>query len=254
MDCLISGSDQVWNVESYRGFDPAFFLDFEWQPGVTKASYAATFGGATDFGPHRQRVGELLQGLDFISVRDAHSESAVRELASRAAKRVVDPSFLVDFGPITPPPIRREPYIVVYCMERTPELLEVVRAVREKLRLPVVSIRTTLEGAQSYGSAGPREWLSLMKYASFIVTNSFHGLCFAIINRKNFLVVPHRKGQMRLDDLLEWLNLNNRVVADESAVQALETGDLEVDYSATEGLLAVAIRDSLEFLREVLRG
>ena len=254
LDCVICGSDQIWNVGSYRGFDPPFFLDFAEGRGITRASYAATFAGATDFGPNRERIVELLRGFDHISVRDAESQDIVNSLIGRAVPRVVDPTFLVDFDSVTPPALHPAPYIAVYCLERSESFQRLVEAVSRKLQLPVVAVMTPIEGAKVFRAAGPREWLSVLRHANFVVTNSFHGLCFAIKNHTDFLAAPHSKGPGRLADLLGWFDLADRIVTDAGAVEAMSTDELRVDFPRVEEPLQVAIEASRDYLREVLRG
>ena len=120
VDCVVCGSDQVWNVASpIRGFDPAFFLEFLEGPGPRRISYAATFGHAEDLGVYRQRIRDLLSRFDHLSVRDVKSQNMIRDLVGRSAEHVLDPSFLADYDPITPQRIIERPYAVVYCMTKT---------------------------------------------------------------------------------------------------------------------------------------
>ena len=52
-------------------------------------------------------------------------------------------------------------------------------------------------------SAGPTDFLSLIKNAQFVVTNSFHGLAFCIIFKKKFIICPHSTRNERLVSLME---------------------------------------------------
>ena len=59
------------------------------------------------------------------------------------------------------------------------------------------------------------EWLGLVSNASYVITNSFHGMAFSIIYHKPFLVFP-LVGLMegmngRVVDLSKTLSLENRV-------------------------------------------
>ena len=74
---MLVGSDQVWNVHSFRGYDPAFFLDFVSDPACRRASYAACVGTANDFGVHGDEVGGLLNKFAHMSVRNIHSQDVV---------------------------------------------------------------------------------------------------------------------------------------------------------------------------------
>lgn len=254
VDCIVCGSDQVWNVDSYRGFDPPFFLSFARGPDTRRTSYAATFGSTRTIAANRERISDLLCAFDFISVRDADSQNTIHELIGRFPPRVLDPSFLTDFGEITAPKTRSSPYIVAFSMECTPLFQRVVATLSQRMGLPVVSLATPIEGAQMIGAPSPQEWLSLMRHARLVVTNSFHGLCFAIINRRDFYMVPRTRDQNRLDDLLTWFELNDRVVTDENFDELIGDHDYGVDYSKVEQHIDRAIDESRRSLCEAIHG
>ena len=50
-----------------------------------------------------------------------------------------------------------------------------------------------------------------MRHAEFVCTNSFHGVCFSLINKKNFVVLPTKAGQSRLEDVLQTAGLVERL-------------------------------------------
>ncbi|MFQ6805188.1 MAG: polysaccharide pyruvyl transferase family protein [Lachnospiraceae bacterium] len=52
-------------------------------------------------------------------------------------------------------------------------------------------------GVERKLDVGPCEFLSLIKYADYVVTNSFHGTVFSIIYEKNFVSVVSGHGDKR---------------------------------------------------------
>ena len=252
-DYAICGSDQVWNIHlatMVGGFDPAYFLDYPEESGLRRVSYAATFGNADDLGTYRQRIGDLLSRFAAISVRDRKSQQMVRALSGRNAAQVLDPCFLADFEPITPPPVVREPYAFLFCFDVTPLTLAAVRILRERLGVAVVSAAMPDMDGVTACRFGPLEWLSLVRHAQFVCTNSFHGTCFSIIHRKPFAVLPNRGKMSRIEDLLETAGLSGRIAADPDTVEAIL--NRSIDYGPVSARIDSARNGSLAFLRDAV--
>lgn len=251
VDCLVCGSDQVWNIASHRGFDPAFFLEFLGESGPRRVSYAATFGHADGFGDYRERICGLLSRFDHLSVRDITSQNIVRDLTGRIAEHVLDPSFLADYGPLTPPRILKHQYVLVYCVNQTEMFRRGVRALRQELLIPFISINVPFDSVEVMRSVGPLQWLSLIRHADFVFTNSFHGTCFSLINRKEFVTLPVEKGLSRLEDILQTAGLLSRLVQSERELKDCLASP--IDYDAVSVCLQKARHRSEAFLQEALR-
>jgi len=255
VDCVVCGSDQVWNTASYRGFDPAFFLGFLGQGGPRRISYAATFGFAEELGEHERRVRHLLSAFGHLSVRDRKSQKMLCDLTGRSSEHVLDPTFLTDYDSITPPRIYRHPYIFAYCMNITcgDFFIHAIDALSKRLGMPAVCVHRPLPLRQAKFArvAGPLQWLSLIRHAEFVCTSSFHGTCFSLANRKQFMVFPIKKGQVRLDDILQTAGLSDRFVRNEDDLERVLT--CAVDYEVVSERIGEARQRSLTFLGEALR-
>jgi hypothetical protein len=255
VDCVICGSDQVWNIASYRGFDPVFFLEFVGKGGPRRISYAATFGFAEEFGDHQQRIHDMLSGFDHLSVRDRKSQKMLYDLIGRPAEHVLDPTFLADYEAITPPRIYEYPYILAHCVRITSAdfFIRAVGALSKRLCMPVICVHDPLplREAKFARTAGPLQWLSLIRHAEFVCTSSFHGICFSLINRKQFVTFGVTTGQSRLDDILQTAGLSNRLVCNEDELdRALAS---PINYSIISERLEAALLRSLTFLRGALK-
>lgn len=250
-DCLICGSDQVWNTASFRGFDSTFFLGFLSRAASTRrVSYGATFGHTEDLGANREPIADLLSRFHRLSVRDLRSQDLVRGLTGRTAVHVLDPSFLADYGPITPEPIVGKPYIAAYCFWQNDLFLHAVRTARQRLKMPSFSVRGAFPETPLLRSAGPLEWLSLMRHAEFVCTDSFHGICFALVNRKNFVALPIPRGQSRLEDILRTVGLSERLARSPEEVERAIASP--IDYERVAAPLAEAGERSWTFLRRAV--
>ena len=250
-DCLVCGSDQIWNIASYRGFDPAFFLDFIKSPNMKRISYAACFGNTEDLGEHHAKIRRLLSCFDRISVRDIKSQKMVENIVSRSAERVLDPSFLNDYGPITPAPVIKPPYVFMYNVAKSKLSMHAAQIISKYLNIPVVTVGLKKVDGTITVNASPIQWLSLIHYASFVCTNSFHGICFSLINKKEFVTLPIENGMSRIEDLLQTAGLSCRLVHDDHELKNCLV--IPIDYDAASLRLHKARRCSETFLQEALK-
>lgn len=255
VDYMICGSDQVWNIASYRGFDPAFFLEFVGESGPRRISYAATFGFAEELGDYQRRIHNLLSGFDHLSVRDRKSQKMLYELLGRPAEHVLDPIFLTDYESITPPRIYKYPYIFVHCVSVTcgDFFIRPLGALSKRLGMPVICVDhpLPLREARFARAAGPLQWLSLIRHAEFVCTSSFHGTCFSLTNGKQFVTFPIAKGLSRLDDILHTAGLSNRLVYNEDELERSLASP--INYSIVSERIEEARLRSQTFLREALK-
>jgi len=251
-DCYVCGSDQVWNISSKRGFDPCYFLDFIHDDNALRVSYAPSFGNGTDLGIHKDKIAELLSRFDQISVRDKFSQDMVRSLTGREATHVLDPCFLTDYNPITPEPVLKKPYVLAYLFRATKIADEILKMAEEHFKMPIIRFSTGYSRRRKF-NPGPLQWLSLMKHAAFIITNSFHGTCFALINKKHFVVVPYdKKGSMtRIVDILENTWTADRYITDHNSISKIFQN--EVDYHQVGERIDKLRTDSLGFLESSLK-
>ena len=250
LDCVVCGSDQVWNISSYRGYDPAFFLGFLDNPGPRRVSYAASFGQTDDLGEHRQQIQGLLTQFDMISVRDIKSHSMTIDLISRAPVHVLDPTFLINYDSITPSESLTLPYILIYSLGKTYFFAEAVRRLQKLIQMPFISIQAPFDCVQILKAPGPSDWLGLMRHAAFICTDSYHGVCFSLINHKPFVALPPLNGLCRLTDLLQNVDLIDRVVLDENEIETLFKRP--IDYQAVDIEIDRRREISYEYLRSAL--
>ena len=107
--------------------------------------------------------------------------------------------------------------------------------------------RRDLEGHIQYTDKSPSEFLTYIKNAEFVVTNSFHGTAFSIIYKKMFYSVFDK--DTRKGDLLSSLGLDDRHIYNASDVDLNKA----IDYQDVYDRLDVIRKESACFLLEALR-
>lgn len=239
-DLYIAGSDQIWNPYFKNGLDPAFYLAFA-PMGAVRASYAASFAVDHIGGREQERIAPMLQSFDRISVRESTGLELLNDMGIRSATQVLDPVFLPDpavWMKLSDQRIIEKPYVLIYDFDRNHELIRRAREIARRKGCMTVSMSGN-EETDRQEEAGPLEFLSLVRYADAVVTNSFHAVAFSVLFERPFLVFDRKEPiNTRMHDFL----------AD------LGTGldGLTVSYEKIRGNLAGQAAASRAYLLDVL--
>lgn len=249
--CVV-GSDQIWACRP-NNYDRVYFLG-----GITakkKISYAASMGISVIPDELKLQVGSDLREFSAISVREKSVSELLKNTYDLYAQIVLDPVFLhkKDFWSKRGRAVKISgKYILVYFLEVPANARKILETLKQKTQLPVYAI-TTINSGLKYGadrdliSVGPREFLWLFEHAEFVVTSSFHGTAFSIIFEKQFYTLPKRDTAERMVDLLNSLDLQDRIVktADDINVDT-------IDYCKINKTLDNFREKSKEFIKNAL--
>ena len=207
-DLYIAGSDQIWNTFFPNGMDPAFYLDFG-PDSVRRESYAASFAtpelrlGSEGF------VRFNLSRFDRISVREDSGLRILKALGLHGGIREDDPVFLLrpdEWDKIADGTGQGDSYVLVYDFFSDPELKKKARAAAKDRHLKIYAVCPFWQpyADKNFTTAGPETFVSLIKNAALVVTNSFHAIVFCLIYQRQFLFVPRPDGlNERIEDLLK---------------------------------------------------
>lgn len=252
-DLYIAGSDQIWNSRFANGRDPAFYLHFG-PESVRRASYAASFASRRLPVDSFYNMQARLAKLDYISVRESSGLDILRSLGYDGVQ-VVDPVFLLPRSYWDTVADRSEihrpgGYILLYAFDAGPLIMDTARRLSHAMHLPIISISAyPVKGvAKNYCNAGPAEFLSLIRGASVILTESFHALAFGMIYRVPFFAFKRSEDlNARLTDFLTTLGLKHRLISH-------ATGPLPqvaMDFTAPEAILAHMRENSVNYLNRI---
>lgn len=254
-DALIVGSDQIWAINQIRGFDPAFFLEFASQtPRIRKLAYAASCGEMTAVADpqHEQRIRDALRTFHAIAVRDENTGDLVRRVSGQQAVDVLDPTFLADFSELYQP-VALDRYLLVYA-ELLPQVQQAIVEYARQHDLRIVSVGYRFRGAdKTYPFAHPRQWLSLIRNATKVITNFYHGGIFSILNRRDFVFLGRSTKVIKTQSLLNRLSLTDRWLDQESLTTQQLLDHPSTNYSDdVERAIANGSAESRQFLQQSL--
>lgn len=236
---FITGSDQVWHGEW-----PAYFLSFV-PDGVKKIAYAVSTGKSYLSTADIQKIKEHVKEYAAISVREADTKAILQKaIPEKTIESALDPSLLLDIEDwYAVASVRRidEPYIFCYFLGADMGLRNVAREYADKYGLKLVTIphmQGKIEESDiDFGDiqvydAAPQDFLSYIKYAEMIFTDSFHATAFASIFQKQYVVFGRTERK----------EMNNRI---EMLTDIFHTGHRFIDN--TEGLSI----EHIEKIREI---
>ena len=224
-DIIVAGSDQIWNV-CMGDFDEAFLCNWT---AKKKIAYAPSLGGHDiRESNNSQKLISYIKDFACVSVRESVGKKCLDEILERDIPKVLDPTLI--FGNdnwlkiIKKPKIQGEYiffYSWAYCYE---ELRDIVSSRAKETGLPVYVIdahkwRTHNYKEDSfilYEEAGPLAFLSLMANAKECFVESFHGMLFAYMFKKDFWLLDTHEDynalDARLKELVELVGAKNRIV------------------------------------------
>jgi polysaccharide pyruvyl transferase WcaK-like protein len=232
-DIIIAGSDQIWCLDAYRGFDPSFFLDFVDGRITTKISYAASFGETTQLGKQKELICQLINQFDAVSVRDSNSLELIKEECNKEATKVLDPTLLIEYYNILSVPKSKENYLLMYTQKGlTLEQKNFIKLISKIKNLSIISIGKYNDIAtKNVIGISPEKWLGYFSQASYIITNTYHGTIFSLVFKKPFNVFYNNKKSNKTGDLLKSLDLENRIISESNFSNPVDNNFFNIDYT-----------------------
>lgn len=261
-DVYVAGSDQIWNPYIFQDkqFDPSFLLGFVKEG--RRIAYAPSLGVPELPADKAAQLRDFLAPFSALSVREKRGQLLLKEAAGREARVVLDPTLLLNgeaWGALAAPPRHQGPYILCYFVSDPAESAPYALALSRRTGWPIVQLagaRRKIEGASEIVfDAGPREFLGLFRYASAVVTNSFHGAAFSLQFRKNFFtsMSPKERSEptfSRIYSLLSRLGCADRIIGLDTTAPV----EAAMDYDKVYQRLDEARADSLAYLKAAIEG
>lgn len=256
LDSCIVGSDQVWNIQHTGGYDPAYFLEFL-PDNVKKISYAASVGTDYILPGVQENFARGLKSFTGISVREVSARPLIQELTDQPVDVVLDPTLLLDreeYEELKTSVTHKEKYILVYMMEKNPNVIQLANRFSRILGLPIVQRRPNVMFQNELKPcyvATPDEFLDYVEQAEYVITNSFHGTVFSIIYEKPFISMLHSDTGSRTADLLKTLELESHLVWENETWVGYDRFEIK-NRERTRKLLEQHRSHSLDFLKRTI--
>ncbi len=224
-DVYCTGSDQVWNPRWMKA-DTNFMLSFA-PDDKPRFSYAASFTADSipqEYVPNYQKY---LSRYDFITVREQSGVNIVKNLIGKDAKLVCDPTLLLnnnewDLLANKKASQPKDKYILVYMLgymfDSRTKLNDIVERIQKTLGYKVVIFGSSLKEYITKSGIivyDPVDFISYIKNAAFVITDSFHGTAFSAIYDRPFMSIVKDKNNSsdgRISTLLKEIGGENCII------------------------------------------
>lgn len=246
---FVFGSDQVWNPNMTSWFLDAYFGTFA-RPTRRFFSAAASFGcdARATYGDAFLKV--LAKSFDAISVRESAVADAFAEIGAPVSL-VVDPVFL----------LKREEWAAlaeesrvegaekdIVCYEVSKENSAAVEAYLGLHAAELVENFTRLDSRREI-----TEWIYRVSRTRLLLTDSFHGMCFALIFNRPFAVIaqPGPKAE-RMRGLLERFGVQGRLYGSYKDMPSPDELARPLEAPLLQERMAEARQEFADFLKRSL--
>ena len=250
LEAIIIGSDEVWNVnkEYYR---QKCFYGIGYQV-PKKIAYAPSCGTAKleDY-TNYEYIKEGMKELDAIFPRDEQTKGITEKLTNRKCETVLDPTLLVDLKGIKPNIEIKNNYLLGYGYSFNIKQQEYIKKFAKKHNCITLSVCIKHSWCDKNLNCSPLEFIEMIKNAQYVITKTFHGTIFSILNKKNFVTF---KGSQKISDLLEKLMLSDRLIDENSCTYENFEKKLEekINFNESHSVILRERERSLKELQEAL--
>lgn len=259
---ILCGSDQIWNPAC---FDPIYYLDFcNADKGIRRIAYAPSIAenNLNSRNLHIfKNMTELINKIDYVSVREEDSAKVIRTLTNKAIMSLLDPTFLISkkgWQRIASKKICEESYVFCYILGDLRRHKHNIKKIANKYKTKKVVYLNTNIGESYFNdmflnNVGPREFISLIRYAKAIYTDSFHGVALSINLNKEFyacrrFTISAYNKESRITNVLDVFNLNSRYIDVDDHID-----DNMIDYDEVNMVLKKERRKAFDFLDEAFQ-
>ena len=189
-DVFITGSDQVWN---FAWYNPIYFLDFV-RGDKKRIAYAASISMHSLNRMQKRITKRSLKNYDAISVREESAVGLISDLTRLKPEFVLDPTLLLskdDWDILAKRKVECDAYVFCYFIgeNKAGRRFATEFARKHGFMLVGISIYHNFDALDiKLADAGPEEFLSYLKNAKYVFTDSFHAVVFSKIFEKQYFV------------------------------------------------------------------
>ena len=209
---FITGSDQVWHGEW-----PAYFLTFV-PSSLKKIAYAVSAGKSNFNRLELEKIRNYTEDFSAVSVREADTLDILRKnMPDRSLELTLDPTLLLsaeEWNEVVAPKKVNVPYLFCYFLGSDRKMRKLASEYAKAKKMIIVTIPHMMQqvepndigfgDVQVYEDAAPQDFLSYIKYADAVFTDSFHASVFSNIFQVQYYVFS-RSGFSEMDNRIRTL-------------------------------------------------
>lgn len=253
MDVVILGSDEIWNTQV-----PTFRTGIFYGAGLENLiAYAVSVGRAEKKDIFlNEEIVRNIRRIPDIMVRDLRTKKIVEDITGEISEIVCDPTFLVDTSVFKSESKNRDvcasAYLLIYSYSIDEKLKLKIQKFAKDNNLKIVSACFKYQWADYNVMCGPLEFCEIIAKASYVITTTFHGTIFSVLNEKQFISFP---ASIKTVDLLIRLGLQDRImnceISDQEMSNCLKQN--RINYDKVNKVIADFRNASLRLLENSIQ-
>lgn len=264
-DIFITGSDQVW---SFRWFVPSYFLDFVPSSKI-KIAYAASLGTSYLNENVALKLKEYIKDFNAISLREQDVVKSVQDLTNIPVYNTLDPTLLLnakDWEKISDSVLIKDKYIFCYFLGRDKNIRKFAKKISKNKKLIIVTLPNLQHhceindfkfGNQRLYDVNPAEFISLIRNADYIITDSFHATVFSCIFQKKFITFGRtgaKNMNNRIETILNYFGCSERFFPDVETLSITDINNIiDKDTHFYTDIIEKKKKESFDFLNLSLK-
>ncbi|SDB66463.1 polysaccharide pyruvyl transferase family protein [Butyrivibrio sp. INlla16] len=219
-------------------------------------TYAASCGSAVFNGIPSKIVPDVrkcMSNFKRMSVRDKGTEEYVSSLYDGEIVHNLDPVLVGPLSKRKRNTVSLKNYMIVYAYNdriRSKEEILAIKNFAHEHKLKTVCFGGVLQWCDLYIPADPFTLLDYFYNAEYIVTDTFHGTIFSIINHKKFVSIIRKTNKNKMSNLLSDLGLEERMLFDINQLEGQLIKD--IDYTKVDSIIDKEREKSELYIKECI--
>jgi hypothetical protein len=254
-DVYICGSDQIWNPSFTTMGEgkptPAYFLDFG-NDQVKRIAYAVSFGCEVYPEKATNIARKYVPKFDAVSVREDSGIEIASKLGFNNPTKLPDPTLLLvpdnySFTSSDKTPNQKKAFVYIL-RNKYKENKDILSDLKRSFNIITVD--------KVFNPISVEEWVSGIKNASIVLTNSFHGMVFSLIFHVPFVVIPAKDKGAGMNDrfitLLSTLDLEHRIINNYDCDKLRILMEEKINWQKVDNQLKELQNETDNFFQQVL--
>lgn len=250
-DICVFGSDEIWNVarKAFSNYPIFWGNGFEENP---KFSYAPSINYATEQQLREYGAKDYLSRFIAVSARDDYSKETLGNVCNTNIEKVIDPTMLFTkeqyLSKYRRDKVPYKNYIAVYSyFRKNDEQVAQIKKLARKLGKKLVSVGLYNSWCDYCVTSPDLNPFVYYEDADLVISNTFHGVAFAITFQKQFIAVLDKKSN-KVQSMLDDFGLNDRISDGASVEQMNQIVNKPIDYAFVNAVLEERRKKSFEFI------
>lgn len=225
-DIFCIGSDQLWNpsvISIDNNLDEMYFLPLLTGRGFT---YSTSLGSHKFSSIEIPTIRKYLNNFKNISIREISGIEHLNSLKilKKEPFHLLDPTLYLNkdqwiLNSKIEPKNTSNNYILIYNVEGSKFIIEYAQKLSKDTNLFIkiidqskLKFTSMFSNIEIINDASPNEFIEIICNSKFVITNSFHGVCFAINFNKQFSIIKPKSSGNRIIELLYLFNIKKSFI------------------------------------------